>query len=36
VEAKVKFEDGRTGTIRAEVKIREASVSTPASARRAA
>jgi long-chain acyl-CoA synthetase len=36
VEAKVKFEDGRTGTIRAEVKIREASVSTPESARRAA
>ncbi len=36
VEAKVKFEDGRSGTIRAEVKIREASVSTPVSALRAA
>jgi long-chain acyl-CoA synthetase len=36
VEAKVKFEDGRTGTIRAEVKIREAQVSTPESPLRAA
>jgi long-chain acyl-CoA synthetase len=36
VEAKVKFEDGRTGTIRADVKIRDASVSTPESPLRAA
>ena len=36
VEAKVKFEDGRTGTIRAEVKILQAAVSPPESALRAA
>ena len=36
VEAKVKFEDGRMGTIRAEVKIRQAPVSQPASPLRAA
>ena len=36
VEAKVKFEDGRTGTIRAEVKILEAAVSTSGSPLRAA
>jgi long-chain acyl-CoA synthetase len=36
VEAKVKFEDGRMGTIRAEVKILEAEVSHPASPKRAA
>jgi len=36
VEAKVKFEDGRTGTIRAEVRIQQVSVSTPESPLRAA
>jgi long-chain acyl-CoA synthetase len=36
VEAQVKFEDGRTGTIRADVKIRDASVSTSESPLRAA
>lgn len=36
VEARVKFEDGRTGTIRAEVKIREATVYGEASPQRAA
>ncbi|MGO8970975.1 MAG: AMP-dependent synthetase/ligase [Myxococcaceae bacterium] len=36
VEANVKFEDGRLGTIRAEVKIREASVSKPLAPLRAA
>ncbi len=36
VEARVKFEDGRMGTIRADVKIREAPVLSPASPLRAA
>jgi long-chain acyl-CoA synthetase len=36
VELNVKFEDGRLGTIRAEVKIHEASVSNPLSPLRAA
>jgi long-chain acyl-CoA synthetase len=36
VEARVKFEDGRMGTIRADVKIREAPVSSPESPLRAA
>jgi long-chain acyl-CoA synthetase len=36
VEAKVKFEDGRMGTMRAEVKILEAEVAHPASPLRAA
>jgi long-chain acyl-CoA synthetase len=36
VEASVKFEDGRTGTLRAEVKIREASAPTSETPLRAA
>jgi long-chain acyl-CoA synthetase len=36
VEAKVKFEDGRTGTIRAEVRLLEATVSSSESPLRAA
>ena len=36
VEAQVKFEDGRTGTIRAEVKIREATVYDTAAPQKAA
>jgi long-chain acyl-CoA synthetase len=36
VEARVKFEDGRTGTIRAEVKIREAAAAPSESPLRAA
>jgi len=36
IETQVKFEDGRTGVIRADVKIRDVAVATPAPRRKAA